>query len=132
MATLEGTVNSVHGHTTVTGPAMDSSGNRVFCCFVDFTISGTYVQADNATLLAVPTAIEDSLRSGETVTLLDAASAMPGLEAGTVIDTKTVAVSGANITFELTGADLTTEHAAAALGTITKPLALFVKYKITS
>ena len=72
MATLEGTIIGVNGHTTVTGPAMDSSGNRVFCCFVEFTIAGTYVQNDNATLLAVPTAIQNSLRSGETVTLLAA------------------------------------------------------------
>lgn len=129
MATLEGSNISVWGHTPVHGPMYDSSNKNVYGCWISCTFSGTYVQADNATILAVPTAIGASLRSGKTITMLDAAFAAPGIE-GTaiVIGAKTVAVSGANITLELTGGDLSTEHAGAALSELSKPIAFYVAY----
>lgn len=132
MAILSGTILAVHAHTTSTGPAEDSSSKRVFNCHVVAEFSGTYAQADNAQILAVTTAIEDSLRAGGTVALLDAAFAQAGIEGtSTVIGAKTVAVSGTGITLELTGADLSTEHANAALGTMARPLDFFVSYTIT-
>lgn len=131
MATLEGSLAQVHGHTTVIGPRRIASNLAVYGCYVGFYIAGTYVQNDNATLLAVPTIIANSARHGGTVALLDACFAAPGNEAGTPIGAKTVAVSGANITFELTGSDMTTEHAGAVLGALSEPIYLYVTYTST-
>lgn len=129
MAVLSGSNISVYNHTANTGPIYDSSNRVVRNCFITCEFSGTYAQGDNAQILAVPTAIQNSLRSGGTVALLDAAFATPGIEgASTVIGAKTVAVSGANITLELTGADLSTEHANAALAELSKPISFFVTY----
>ena len=129
MATLSGSNIQVFGHTTVTGPSYDSSNKAVFGCHITCEFSGTYVQADNAQISAVTTAIGDSLRSGDTIALLDAAFAAPGIEgSSTVIGAKTVAVSGTGLTLELTGADLSTEHAGAALSALSKPLAFYVTY----
>lgn len=129
MATLSGSNISVFGHTTVTGPSFDSSNKAVYGCHITCEFSGTYVQADNANILLVTSAIADSLRSGATIALLAACFAAPGIEGtSTVIGAKTVAVSGTGLTLELTGADLSTEHAGAALGTSAKPLAFYVTY----
>lgn len=131
MATLSGTVVAVDEFTTTVGPVKIGSNKTVYNCKVAFTITGTYVQAENAQLLAVPTAINAFTRKGDTIVLLDAAFSAPGDEAGTAIGAKTVAVSTNDITFELTGSDMTTEHAGALLGTITRPITLFVSYTTT-
>jgi hypothetical protein len=128
MATLSGSNIQVFGHTTVTGPSYDSSNKAIFGCHITCEFSGTYVQGDNANILLVTTAIADSLRSGDTIALLDAAFAAPGMESSTAIGAKTVAVSGTGLTLELTGADMSTEHAGAALSTFTKPMAFYVTY----
>lgn len=73
MATLSGSNIQVFGHTTSTGPMYDSSNKAVWNCFLTCEFSGTYVQGENAQILAVTTAIADSLKSGETIALLDAA-----------------------------------------------------------
>lgn len=128
MATLSGSDVSVWGFTTPGGPRANGSGNLVYNCYVAAYFSGTYVQGDNAHIQNVHTAIAGSLRDGSTITLVDAAFAGPGNEAGTVIGAKTVAVSTNDITMELTGSDLSTEHAGAALGAMTEPIAIFVSY----
>jgi hypothetical protein len=129
MATLSATNISVFGHTTVTGPSYDSSNKAVFGCHFTCEFSGTYVQADNAAVSALTTAIADGLRTSDTIALLDAAFAAPGIEgSSTVIGAKTVTVSGSGLTLELTGADLSTEHAGATLSALTKPLAFYVTY----
>lgn len=128
MATLSGSNISVFDHTAPSGPSFDSSNKSVFNCRISAEFTGTYAQGDNANILLVTTAITDSLRSGETIALLDAAFAHPGMEGTTILGAKTVAVSGTGLTLELTGADLTTEHANAALGTVTKPIMFFVAY----
>lgn len=130
MAVVAGTVKSVHGYTTDSGELRDSSNNRVFNCKIGVEFSGTYAQADNAQISDVDASIESNVRSGGAITLLDAAFSQPGLESQTIIGAKTVAVSGNNITLELTGADLSTEHANAALSTMTRPMFFFVSYKI--
>lgn len=131
MATLSGTIVAVHGHTTSTGPAETSASKRVFNCHVSATFSGTYVQGDNAQILAVNTAIHDYLRTGSTVALIDAAFAQAGIEGtSTVIGAKTVAVSSGDLTLELTGGDLSTEHAGAALSEMSRPIDFFVSYTI--
>lgn len=129
MATLSGSNIQVYGHTTSTGPIYDSAGKAVWNCFLTCEFSGTYAQADNANILLVTDAIADSLRSGETIALLSAAFSSPGIEAtNTVLGAKTVAVSGTGLTLELTGADLSTERANGALGTMVRPLNFYVTY----
>lgn len=129
MATLSGTNISVFGHTTCTGPMYDSSNKAIWQCNITAEFAGTYVQADNANVLLVTTAIADSLRTGDTIALLDASFAQAGIEGtSTPIGAKTVAVSGTGITLELTGADMSTEHAASALGTMNRPLCFSITY----
>lgn len=125
MATLDGTIKSVVCDMPI-GPVKNGSGAEVWNALITFDISGSYVQGDNAQLLTVPTAMQNLLKWGKSITLLDAMFAAPGDENGTVIGAKTVAVSGSTITFELTGSDLTTEHSTAALATLVKPIALRV------
>ena len=126
MAVLTGTIQDVALVDTPCGPAKDSSGNEIFNALVTFTITGTYVQNDNAQLTSVPTTMATRLAWGKTITLLDVMFAAPGDEAGTPIGAKTLAISTSTITMELMGGDLTTEHAGAALGTVGKPIGLRV------
>jgi len=128
MALLEATGMQVHGHTTVIGMRVDSTARKVHGCYVGGYFSGTYVQNDNARFTAVTTAIASSLRSNATITLLDACFAQMGDENGTPIGVKTVAVSGANVTVELTTDDLSTEHAGAALSAMLEPVYIYVTY----
>lgn len=128
MAVLSGTIVSVSNPQCPAGSAFDSSENQVYSCFIGFTITGTYVQGDNAQLLLVPAAIESAMKWGRSVTLLDAMFAAPGDENGTAIGAKTVAVSSTTITMELTGGDLTTEHTGAALATVGRPIFLAVTF----
>lgn len=133
MTVLSGTITNIFNFSTPTGPVRDGATptKEVLSCYMTVTFSGTYVQGDNAQILAIPTAIQTAMKSGKTVTLLDIAFAAPGDEAGTPIGAKTVVPSGADATMELTGGDLSTEHAAAALGTIGAPLCFFVSFSQT-
>lgn len=133
MAVITGTINNVWGFTTPLGPTKtnESPPQEVISCYVSATFTGTYAQADNAQLLLVPDAIESHWRKGKTITLLDAGFASPGDEADVPIGAKTVAVSGTSITFELTGGDLVTEHANAALGVMQRDVAFYVAFKFT-
>lgn len=132
MAVVTGSNMTVFDHSANGALAKDSSGNVFFTCKVSAYFTGTYAQADNAQLTGVHTVIADSLRSDRAITLVDAGFARPGLEAGTGIGATTVAVSTNDITLVLTGADMTTEHASAALGTMTEPVCFWVTYKTTT
>jgi hypothetical protein len=133
MATLHGTIHNVWGFTVPLGPVTtnDSPPQEVISCYVSASFTGTYAQADNADLLLVPDAIESHWRKGKTITLLDAGFAAPGDEADVPVGAKTVAVSGTTVTLELTGGDLVTEHANAALGTMQRDVAFYVAFKFT-
>ena len=131
MATLSGTITSVALLDAPHGPVKDSSGNEVWNAVISFTITGTYAQADNAQLTGVPAAMQSRMAWGKTPTLLSAMFAAPGDEAGTPIGAgPVITVSGTSLTFQLTGGDLTTEHAGAALGTVGKPIALRVCFTV--
>lgn|SRR5512147_2234936 len=132
MATLEGTVVAVSEFTTTEGPVKVASNLLIMNAKIAFTITGTYAQADDATLLAVPTVINSFTRRSDTIVLIDAAFSQAGDEAGTAIGASAVAVSGSDIDFQLTGSDMTTEHANAVLGTITRPITLFVAYTVAA
>lgn len=131
MAVVDGSSVTVWDHSSNGALAKDSSGNVFFTCKIACVFTGTYAQADDARIQNVHTAIADSLRSDRTITPVSAGFARPGLEAGTAIGATTVAVSGNNITLVLTGADMSTEHASAALGTMTEPISFWVTYKTT-
>ena len=128
MAVVSGTIQNVWGHTAVLGPAADSSGNPVLGCFISATFTGTYA-AENAQILAVTTAIQNSRRDGKTVTLIDACCASPAVS-GTTMGADTVAKSGTGLTMNLTKTDLGTEHDAATVIN-ENPLAFFVTYKLS-
>ena len=134
MATLVASSVSVYDHKAPHGARVNGSGNNIFDCYVSGMFSGTYVQNDNAQFTGVggaSGAIASSRRDGKTVTLLDACFCAPGDEAGTKLGAKTVAVSTADITCELTGSDMSTEHTGAALGTMTEPVVLRVSYVLS-
>lgn len=132
MATLHGTINHVWGDTAPLGPVADSSGNKVYGCYLSASFSGTYAQADDADLLTVPTVIRNFHRDARAVTLLQACVAAPGDEAGTPIGAGQCTISSTTISFPLTGGNLTTEHAGAALGTMTRDICFYVTYTATT
>lgn len=129
MAVVDGTITGVSLYETPGGPAENGTGVEVQSCVITATFSGTYA-SENAEILAVPTAIQNSRRDGKTVTLLQAMMEFPGDEAGTVIGAKSVAVSTADLTMDLTQSNLTSEHAGALLGTMTKPIGFRVLYTL--
>lgn len=134
MAVVTGTARSAFGFTSGTGPTLQSTISsdeyETGGCFVtaDFT-SGTYASADNAQFDAA-TLIESGKRDGKTVTLMGACFVSAGQENGSTVGAKTVAVSGDNVTCELTQEDLSTEHADGAMNaTWGKPITFFVSYR---
>lgn len=74
--------------------------------------SGTYAQADNLQISNVHTAISGSTRNGKTVTLVDAMFAQEASKSTDptgYLGLKTVAVSGNNVTAEITLDSTSTE-----------------------
>lgn len=133
MATLSGTIRDVALQQDPLGIKKDSSGRSVRTALVTFTITGTYVQADDAQLLLVPTAMKALIKNGATIyAIRSACMCAPGDEAGTPIGVGAVTVSGTTLSFSLTGGDLVTEHAGAVLGTINAPIGLWVTWVETS
>lgn len=134
MAVTSASSVQVHSHNTPAGPAKDSSNNEVHCCYLSFILTGTYAQADNSIISGVPTLIQNMRRDGRAVTLLaqGLAFAAPGKEDGAIVGVKTLAVSSNDITFEVTQADLSTEHANAAFGAFDLPITIFVAYKLAA
>ena len=135
MAVVSGTITSV---MTVKA---DRDETPLQVALVLFTLSGTYAQADNAQLLAVDAAIQNSRRNGKTVTLLDAMLVQPAADAGNattgglLLCAKTIAISGSNITFEVTESatagtvDISTEFAdATALPAQGWPFGFYVSF----
>lgn len=98
MAVTSGTVHSVH---ILKAPdSVDSLGKAL----VLFTMSGTYAQADDSILEGVPTLIQNSVRNGKTVTMVDVMLGQHTHRAdtGLALGIKTVAISSSDVTFELT------------------------------
>jgi hypothetical protein len=131
MAQTVGTILS----TANIKPDRDETGLQAE--LVLFTISGTYDQSANSKIAAVDAAIQNSRRNGKTVTLVDAVLYQPAFDttsAGLLLGAKTIAVSGSDITFELTeGAtagvlDVSTELAAAAIPAMGSPMGFLVTF----
>lgn len=124
MATLNGAVHTVD-------TLMSRSVSEVQLARVKFTVAGTYVQADNAQLVGVPTLIQNSRRNGKTVTMV---GVMKGTHATkessptSIMSLKTVAISSADVTFELTDGDESTELAAGAVPGQARPFEILVGF----
>lgn len=127
MATLEGTVTNV---TTVEGFSGSVADPQI--AQVLFDLTGTYVQADDATVLDVAGAIEDSRRNGKTVTLIDAMGgwrARIASDPSTYMGLKTLAVDGDNVDFEVTLNSATTEYTnSTALVATSTPFCMLVSF----
>ena len=132
MAVTSGTVHSVAVLKA------DALVDRLHVALVLFTVSGTYAQGDDSILAAVPTAIQNSRRNGKPVTIRDAMlgqAARSATDPDVVLGAKTVAISSADITFEITlgaGAnalELSTEYTdATALPTFDTPMGFAVLF----
>lgn len=128
MAVTNGTIKEV---STLRADIMTPSGAAVQWAFVVFTMSGTYAQGDNSSVLAIPTAIQNSRRNGKTVTLRDAMLGQAATKASdptAFMSLKTVAVSTNDVTFEITDADHTTELANGAIPDQERPFGLLVAF----
>lgn len=130
MALTTGTVYSVETQrANITDP--------VQVAHILFTMSGTYDQSANSSLVGVAALISASRRNGKSITLVDA---MPGqmarkdTNADLLMGLKTVAISGADVTFEITESatakvpDFSTELAAATIPTQSQPFGLLVAF----
>lgn len=125
MAVLSGTVHNID--TLVSRAVSELQVARV-----QFTISGTYVQADNAKLVGVPTLIQNSRRNGKTVTMVDVMAGTPTTkvsDASKIMALKTLAISSADVTFEITNEDYSTEFTdATALPDVNRPFEFLVAF----
>jgi hypothetical protein len=110
--------------------AANQTGDLQYARIV-FTMSGTYDQALNSSLVGVPTLIKNARHSNKTYTLRGATLGNPATKASdprVIMAVKTVAVSGADVTFELTDGDYTTELAAAAIPEQKTPFSILVAF----
>lgn len=131
MAVLEGTVVNT---TMVRGDAL----TPLQFIAIYFTVSGTYSQTDEATLLAVSTIIKDSRRTGKTVALKTASLWQPARKStnpALFMTLSKIVISSADITFQINETatesliDVSTEAAAAALAEQSAPFALLVGFQ---
>lgn len=127
MTVVSGTVHSVN-----TIEAYGGSISNLQIAQILFTVSGTYAQADDAILEDVADLIGDSRRNGKTITLVDAMGGHPATKASdpsAILGMKTVAISSADVTFEITNGDFTTEFTnATAVPEQDRPFALLVSF----
>ncbi len=124
MAVVSGTVWSVDTLDSV-------ATGQVQLARVKFTLSGTYAQADNAQLQAVPTLIQNSRRNGRTVTMRAVMAGDPATKdsnPATFMWLKTVAISSADVTFEVTDGDYSTELGAGAVPSQMRPFEIWVGF----
>lgn len=131
MAAVPGTITGIHGITSPKGDfSQNGSGLPILGAFIDFTVTGTYVQGGSGgwSITGVPTALQGFLHNGKTIVILQAAFACPGDEQGTLIGSGQVTVSGSTLSGLLLQPDMATEHAAGVLGTIDIPITLFISY----
>jgi hypothetical protein len=124
MATVNGTISMVR---IVDGGATSA----VKIAEVLFTATGTYDQAATAPIeiLLVDDAIEDSVRNGKTVTLLDCGSGPAGLIGSDEYHCSSTVINSSAVECDLYKTSTNTEHAGAALSTFYRPCSVFVAYK---
>lgn len=104
------------------------------CCFVAMAFSGTYAGGTGFSITSaiLAAAIAAVKRDGQTITILDVASAAPGQEGATnaFVDAGpvTFTTSAGPATGLLYGPDEATEHANAVMGVFGAPVVFFVKF----
>lgn len=128
MAVVNGTVHSVH---TIRADAVGKGVAALQLAEILFYItSGTYAQADNAQLQGLAALISASRRNGKTITLVDVAPSQAASKSsdGAMVGMKTVALAGADATFELTDSDWTTELGNGAVPAQHRPFGLLVAF----
>lgn len=124
MAVTNGTIHSV-------AVKKSSAVSPLQECDVLFTMSGTYAQADNSSLVGVPTLIQNARRNGKTVTMVSVAVSTPATKTtnpATIMAVKGPAISTNDVTFELTDGDYATELANGAIPAQERPFALHVAF----
>lgn len=124
MATLSGTLPQVD--TLVSNSVGPAQVARI-----KFNVAGTYVQADDAKLVGVPTLIQNSRRNGKTVTMRDVMLGQVATKASdptAILALKTVAISSADVTFEITDGDYSTELGAGAVPDQMRPFEILVLF----
>lgn len=125
--------------TDINGQAVtkrSDSIDPVQVAFITFDLTGTYVQADNASVDAAAI-LKNSRRNGKTYTLLGATLgqlARLNSDPSLFLGAKTIAIAANKITFEVTASavagvpDLATELAAGAMPATYSPFGMFVSY----
>lgn len=124
MALTSGTSQNI---ATVRSDAVDAVQHAL----VVFSMAGTYDQAANSSLVGVPTLIQNARRNGKTVNLIGATLGQTASKASSpssFMALKTIAVAGADITFEITDGDYTTELAAGAIPAQARYFGLLVAF----
>lgn len=124
MAVTNGTIHSV-------AVKKSSAVSPLQECDVLFTMSGTYAQADNSSLVGVPTLIQNARRNGKTVTMVSVAVSTPATKTSNpsaFMAVKGPAISSNDVTFELTDGDYATELANGAIPAQERPFALHVAF----
>lgn len=129
MATLEGSVHSVE-------IIRASDRDPLMLAAVYFTVTGTYVQADDATLLTVPDLIQNSRRNGKTATMKAVAMIQPARKAsnGEFLTLGSPTIDSTAIDFSIvdqastTSISGTTELAAGAVPAQGVPFGLLVTF----
>lgn len=124
MTAVAGAVHSVH--------TLKSDFNqRVQLAEILFTVSGTYAAGDNGILTGVAALIQNSRRNGKTVTMVGVApsqAASKESNPASYMSLKTMAISSADITFEVTDASDTTEIADGAFPAQARPFGMVVAF----
>jgi hypothetical protein len=127
------TLGTLHSVQTIRAASMDP----VQIAEVLFTMSGTYAQADDSRLVGVDALIAASRRNGKTCAIKAAMGCQPARKDSNpalFMGLKTVAVSGADVMFEITegGAagqvDLSTELAAGPIPAQATPFSILVSF----
>jgi hypothetical protein len=95
-----------------------------------FSMSGTYDQSANSSLVGVPTLIQNSRRNGKTVTMryVTCGGVARKSTNNAIMALKTVAISSADVTFELTDGDYSTELGAGAIPAQAAPFSIIVGF----
>jgi len=130
MAVVSGTVHSVQ---TIKSDYIGAlTAGSVQLAEILFTVSGTYAQADNGILTGVAALIQGSRRNGKTANLLGVCTSQAASKAtdpAAFLGLKTVAISTADVTFEITDNSATTEFAdATALTAQDRPFGIVVAF----
>jgi hypothetical protein len=136
MAAVTPTGQYVHSFSTPNGPktSTQSPAGSIRSCIFECAFTGTYAQGTGYSITSaqIVAAINAAQRDGGTITIWDVCAASPGQEGATnamVMPGQCAFTSSSGpATGLLYGPDMSTEHAAAAMGTFGAPCAFMVTF----